>query len=70
MRWSLLDGLSEADGRQLVAQAHRRRFARNEVIFHEGDPGETMHLVARGHVAIRINTPLGDVANGTHCSAR
>jgi CRP-like cAMP-binding protein len=42
--------------------ARRRRFARNEVIFHEGDPGDTLHLVAKGHVAIRVTTPLGDVA--------
>ena len=40
----------------------RRRFARNEVIFHDGDPGDTLHLLAKGHVAIRVTTPLGDVA--------
>jgi CRP/FNR family transcriptional regulator, cyclic AMP receptor protein len=32
------------------------------VIFHDGDPGDTLHLIARGHVAIRVTTPLGDVA--------
>jgi CRP-like cAMP-binding protein len=32
------------------------------VIFHEGDPGDTMHLIAQGHIAIRTTTPLGDVA--------
>jgi CRP/FNR family transcriptional regulator, cyclic AMP receptor protein len=42
--------------------ARRRRFARNEVIFHEGDPGDMLHLLAKGHVAIRVTTPLGDVA--------
>lgn len=62
MQWPLLDVLSEDDRRQLLARARRRRFARNEVIFHEGDPGDSLHLMARGHVALRIHTPLGDVA--------
>ena len=32
------------------------------MIFHEGDLGDGLHLVAQGHVALRIHTPLGDVA--------
>jgi CRP/FNR family cyclic AMP-dependent transcriptional regulator len=60
--WLLLDVLSAKDRQRVLARARRRRFARNEVIFHEGDPGQAMHLVARGHVAIRMHTPLGDVA--------
>jgi CRP-like cAMP-binding protein len=32
------------------------------VLFHEGDPGDTVHLLDRGRVAVRITTPLGDVA--------
>jgi CRP/FNR family transcriptional regulator, cyclic AMP receptor protein len=40
----------------------RRRFKRGEVLFHEGDPGDTLHLIEKGHVAIRSTTPLGDVA--------
>lgn len=62
MKWPLLDVLSEDDRRQLLTRARRRRFARNEVIFHEGDPGDSLHLMAGGHVALRIHTPLGDVA--------
>jgi CRP-like cAMP-binding protein len=54
--------LDEAEQRSILSKARRRRFARNEVIFHEGDPGDSLHLLARGHVAIRIHTPLGDVA--------
>src|SRR5258706_13505916 len=60
--WPLLEGLSEADRRELLTRARRRRFARQEVLFHEGDPGDSLHLVSRGHVALRIHTPLGDVA--------
>ncbi len=40
----------------------RRRFARNEVVFHEGDPAESFHLLLRGHAAVRITTSLGNVA--------
>ena len=58
----MLAVLTEADRRELLQLARRRRFARGEVIFHEGDPGDTMHLVAQGHVAVRATTPLGDVA--------
>jgi CRP-like cAMP-binding protein len=60
--WTILDALSDDERRSLLAVARRRRFARNEVIFHEGDPGDTLHLLSKGHVAIRVTTPLGDVA--------
>jgi CRP/FNR family transcriptional regulator, cyclic AMP receptor protein len=60
--WPLLDVLSETDRRELLTRARRRRFARHEVLFHEGDPGDALHLVAKGHIALRIHTPLGDTA--------
>ena len=58
----LLSRLSEEERRWLLAIARRRRFKRREVVFHDGDPGDALHLVSRGHVAIRITTPLGEVA--------
>lgn len=45
--------------------ARRRVFKRNEVIFHEGDPGDTLHFVLKGHVAIRVSTPMGERATLT-----
>lgn len=60
--WELLSPLGEAERAELVRRARRRRFARGEVVFHEGDPADTVHLVASGHVFIRITTPQGDVA--------
>jgi CRP-like cAMP-binding protein len=60
--WTFLDGVPEEDRRRVLAATSRRRFARREVLFHEGDPGDTVHLLDRGRVAIRITTPLGDVA--------
>jgi CRP/FNR family cyclic AMP-dependent transcriptional regulator len=62
VEWVLLEVLSDEERRALLGVARRRRFARNEVIFHEGDPGDTLHLLAKGHVGIRVTTPLGDVA--------
>ena len=53
-------GLSDADRRVVLASAHRRRFARGEVVFHEADPGDTVHLVAEGRLAARRSTPAGD----------
>lgn len=40
----------------------RKRFAKGEVIFHEGDPGDTLHLIVKGHVSVQVTTRQGDVA--------
>ena len=58
----LLDGLNEADRREIIRVAVRRRFKRGEVLFHEGDPGDTLHLIDKGHVLVRVSTPQGDQA--------
>jgi CRP/FNR family transcriptional regulator, cyclic AMP receptor protein len=60
MEWALLAGLSYADRRVVLASAHRRRFARGEVVFHEADPADTVHLVAEGRLAVRRSTSGGD----------
>jgi CRP/FNR family cyclic AMP-dependent transcriptional regulator len=62
MEWRILNGVSEEDRRQILATARRRRFDENEVVFHEGDPGASLHLLAKGRVAVRVTTPLGDTA--------
>lgn len=61
MTRSLLDDLDGLDRRDLIAAARRRRFTRNEVVFHEGDPGDSLHLIVKGYVAVRATTRLGDV---------
>ena len=58
----MLEGLPKEDVRRLIASARRRRLARQEVLFHEGDPATTVHLVAKGRIAVRVTTPQGDVA--------
>jgi CRP/FNR family transcriptional regulator, cyclic AMP receptor protein len=60
--WRLFAGLSDEDVRRLVAAARRRRFDRNEVVFHRGDPADALHLVSGGRFAAQITTALGSVA--------
>ena len=55
-------GVSEDERRELLQIARRRRFARNEVVFHRDDPGDSLHLIQKGRFAVRVMTPLGDVA--------
>ena len=55
----LFAGLDEA-GLSLVSAALRgRRFRRGEVIFHEGDPGDSLSIVARGSVKILVTPEDG-----------
>ena len=65
MEWPLLNNLDDELRARVLKTAVRRTFKRNEVVFHEGDPGDTLHLVAKGHVAIRVTTPLGERATLT-----
>ena len=61
MEWGLLDGVPPDQVRELLQVARRRRFARNEVVFHRDDPGDSVHLVQSGRFAVRVATALGDM---------
>ncbi|HVM66862.1 MAG TPA: Crp/Fnr family transcriptional regulator [Acidimicrobiales bacterium] len=58
----LMEQLAEDDRRAVLRRARRRHFTRGEVVFHDGDPGDTLHIVASGHFAVRVTTTLGDTA--------
>lgn len=60
VQWRLLADVPEDDVRLLLSVARRRKFARGEVVFHEDDPGDSLHLIAAGHFSITTMTPLGD----------
>jgi CRP/FNR family transcriptional regulator, cyclic AMP receptor protein len=60
--WRRLSTIAGLDERELRAACRRRRYARHEVIFHEGDPAGALHLIDAGHVAIRLTTLLGETA--------
>ena len=62
MTFSLLANVPEADVVALLSVARRRTFRRDEVVFHRGDPADAMHLVSKGHFAVRVLTPLGQAA--------
>ena len=61
MKFELLAGLSDDDRRSVLSRMTRRSFRKGETLFHEGDPGDSLHLIEKGRVAIRPSTPLGDV---------
>ena len=60
MQWRMLEGVPDEEIRRLLSVARRRTFARNEIVFHQGDPAEAMHLIWSGRFAVRIRTPIGD----------
>src|SRR3954463_3020167 len=62
MEWPIFDGLPPADVQGVLQAARRRTFAKGEVVFHHGDPGDSLHLVVKGRFAVRVMTPVGDVA--------
>jgi len=62
MEWDLLRGLKDEEVDQVLATGRRRRFARREVVWHEGDRAEVIHLIRSGRIAIRSMTSIGDVA--------
>jgi CRP/FNR family cyclic AMP-dependent transcriptional regulator len=62
MRWELLEDVPDDEIRRVLSIARRRTFARGEVVFHEHDPADSLHLVAKGRFAVRITTPFGESA--------
>lgn len=62
MTWSLLVPLAPRERSELLASAQTRHYRRDEEVFHEGDAGDRLHLVARGRLAVRVSTPDGDTA--------
>jgi CRP/FNR family transcriptional regulator, cyclic AMP receptor protein len=61
-RGPLFEGATEEDSARLLERARRRSFDAGEVVFHAGDPADTLHLIQRGRFAIRVQTEFGDTA--------
>jgi CRP-like cAMP-binding protein len=59
---ALLAGLPDEEIRRVLAAARRRRFGRREVLFYEGDPADSLHLIVIGRVAVRVTATLGETA--------
>ena len=62
MEWALLRPLSPQVRSRVMGAAQPRRYPRGDVVFHEGEPGDTLHLVRSGRLAVRVSTDAGDSA--------
>jgi CRP/FNR family transcriptional regulator, cyclic AMP receptor protein len=49
-----------AEAERLLADARRRRFQRGDIVFHEGDAGNTLHVVTEGRFGVQTGTAEGE----------
>jgi CRP-like cAMP-binding protein len=56
----LLAGVHETDVRRLAAVATVRRYRRGQLLFYEGDPGDSLLLVVEGSLKAVSSSPHGD----------
>jgi CRP/FNR family transcriptional regulator, cyclic AMP receptor protein len=61
-RVQLFAGLDAASLERLATGLRTRRFRRNEVLFHQGDPGDALFIVTAGAVKILLPSEEGDEA--------
>jgi CRP-like cAMP-binding protein len=50
--------LADTERRQLRAVMRRRRFHRHEVVCHQGDPGDSLHVVVKGRFLATVVSPV------------
>lgn len=62
MEWQILEGVPEEDVQRVLDMARRRTFRKGDIVFHEGDPGDTLHLVRSGRFAVKVSTQYADEA--------
>ena len=55
MEWQILEGVPEEDVQRVLDMARQRTFRKGEIVFHEGDPGDTLHLVRSGRFAVKVS---------------
>jgi CRP-like cAMP-binding protein len=60
MEWDILRTLDAEERREVLRTAVRRRYRSGDSLFHQGDPGDSVHLLDKGHVAIRVISGRGD----------
>jgi CRP-like cAMP-binding protein len=59
MKWEMFRSLDEPQQRDVLRAATRRKFRHGDTLFHQGDPGDSVHLLDRGHIAIKVVDPRG-----------
>ncbi len=57
----MLDAVAARERSALLQAGVRRRFAPGEVVFHEGDPGDALHIVTQGVFVARSSSTRGEV---------
>ena len=60
MRSRFLDVLAEDQQRLLLGRCARARFRGGSFVFHAGEAGDTLHIIAKGRVAIQAGGWAGD----------
>lgn len=63
--FSILAALSDDERRRIMRAANRRRFKKGDIIFHEGDPGNSFHLLDKGRVKVSTVAESGDMTTLT-----
>lgn len=61
MAGDVLGGLADEHRLLVLSRTTRRSFAKGDVLFFEGEVGDTLHLLQTGTVAVQTSTPSGDV---------
>jgi CRP/FNR family cyclic AMP-dependent transcriptional regulator len=56
----LFEKLPATDLEQLAQQTSLRRYRRGQIVFHEGDPGDSLLVVADGRLKVVTNSDDGD----------
>lgn len=59
---ALFAGVTDHAFGEMARQLRRRRFRKNEVIFHQGDPGDSLHIVTGGAVKVVLPSAEGEEA--------
>ena len=57
----MLDAVAARERSALLQAGVRRRFAPGEVVCHEGDPGDALHIVTQGVFVARSSSTQGEV---------
>jgi CRP/FNR family transcriptional regulator, cyclic AMP receptor protein len=65
----LLAPLTPAERSRVLEAAVLRRFGRGDTVVQEGEPGESLHIVRTGRLAVRVSTPTGATATLSVLSA-
>jgi CRP/FNR family cyclic AMP-dependent transcriptional regulator len=57
----VLDAVAARERSALLQAGVRRRFAPGEIVFHEGDPGDALHIVTQGVFVARSSSTRGEI---------